>query len=77
MKQFGFRFWCANLIIVLSFIVLVVSLIGQFIASLNETIKDLLPILIIICSASALVFALFEAVLLYRSWKASATCGSE
>ena len=74
MKQFVFRFWCANLIIILSFIVLVVSLLEQYVAPLNETINELTPVLTIISSASALSFALYEAVLLYRSWKAFAIC---
>ena len=50
---------------------------GHIFAPLNETIKDLFPVLTIIGSVGALAFALLEAMLLYRSWKASVTSDEE
>ena len=72
MKQIGYRFWLANMIMVLSFIVLVVTLLGWLIPAFTQPFRTLFPVVAIVCSSAALLFAAIEAVYLYRSWKQSA-----
>ena len=69
MKQFGFRLFCANAMIVLTLLSLILLALGHFVSAFSETVNALLPNLAIVVSACALLFALCEAVFLYQSWK--------
>ena len=72
MKQYGIRLWLANALIVVALVVLVVFLIGQFAPSTAGTIDALLPVLAIVVSVCAILFAVFEGILLYREWAQAA-----
>ncbi len=71
MKRYGFRLWFANLLIVVSALTLLILALGQYVPALTDTAASLLAPLAFLGSALAFAFALFEAVFLYRSWKAS------
>lgn len=73
MKQFRYRLWFANALIVAALLVLCVLLAGQLAPTFAGTATALLPALAIIVSTCALAFALLEAVLLYRNWKKDAS----
>ncbi len=69
MKQYGFRLWFANALIVVSALVLVVFLLEQVLPGFQEAASWLIPILVLLVCVSALVFAAFEAIFIYRNWK--------
>lgn len=68
MKRYGIRLWLANALIVVALVVLVVFLIGRFVPSAADAVDALLPVLAVVVSACAILFAVLEGILLYREW---------
>lgn len=68
MKRYGIRLWLANALIVVALVVLVVFLIGRFVPSAADAVDALLPVLAVVVSACAILFAVLEGILLYRDW---------
>lgn len=73
MKRYGFRIWVANFLIVGAFSVIVFIVLARFIPQLSPVPELLFETLVLIVCAIALLFAILEAVLLYREWKAAAS----
>lgn len=71
MKRYGFRLWFANLLIVVSALTLTVLLLGQYVPALAKTTAELLPPMTLLSAALAFLFAVSEAIFLYRNWKSS------
>ncbi len=72
MKQYRYRLWCANTLIVAALLALAVWLLGRIVPALTETSAALLPALTIVVSVCALTFAILEAIFLYRGWESEA-----
>jgi hypothetical protein len=69
MKGYGFRIWVANALIVGALSVIAMTLGVMFIPGLLNMPDGVFELLVLIVSAIALLFAILEAVLLYRGWK--------
>lgn len=73
MKWYAFRFWVANALIVFALSLITVVLYGCLFPMVPQVSSTVFQGLSIIVSILALLFALLEAVFLYRNWKASMT----
>jgi len=71
MKRYGFRLWSANALAVVALLVLLVFLLGHFVPGLAQPADALLPALTVLVCACSLLFAVVEAVFLYRSWRSA------
>jgi len=76
MKGYGFRIWVANALIVGALSVIVITLAMMFIPGLPNMPDSVFELLVLIVCAIALLFAILEAVLLYRGWKLAAAAES-
>ena len=68
MKRYGLRLWLANALIVVALVALFVFLTGRFVPSAASAAGALLPVLALVVSACALLFAVAEGAFLYREW---------
>jgi len=77
MKGYAFRFWLANVLFICALSLIAVVLYGGIYPLLPQVPSTVFQVLAIIVSLLSILFALNEAVLLYRSWKASANNSQE
>lgn len=69
MKRYEFRLWFANALMIVAALVLVVLLFMRLFPGASSA-AWLLPALTILVSVCALAFAVVEAIIIYRTWKA-------
>lgn len=77
MKGYAFRFWVANALIVCTLSLITVVLYGCAFPLLPQVPSIAVQGLVVVVSLFMLSFALIEAVMLYRSWKANTTTSQE
>ena len=68
MKRYKFQIWFAHALIFVAALVLVVLLFVRFVPGVSSSVW-ILPALTILVSVCALVFAIFEAIVICRTWK--------